>query len=98
MSDYIEKRTFARSPAHCRLSFNLIDRDGVRDGSCLDVSAAGILFITDRPVEPGRAVEIRTSPDNPNTPPLTAFAEITRCIPDERGFQIAAAIKGIKAD
>lgn len=99
MNDYTEKRSFARSRAHCRLNYTLIDQEGAHEGICQDFSAAGIQFIADQPVDHGRVVEIRTFPDNPSTPPLTAFAEVTRCTPvGERGFQIAAAIKGIKAD
>lgn len=99
MNDQTEKRTFARTETHCRIRYTVADQDQVLDGVCLNISAAGILFRSEQLIERGRAVEIHTFPDNPATPPLTAFVEILRCKPQgEYGYQIAAAIKGIKAN
>jgi len=99
MTEHTEKRHFPRAEARCRIRYKPVESGPSLEGVCLNISAAGIVFQTNEPMEVGRAVELRTYPNNPTTPPLTAYVEILRCKSQaDRGFHIAAAIKAIKAD
>ncbi|HUL13235.1 MAG TPA: PilZ domain-containing protein [Methylococcaceae bacterium] len=92
-----EKRSFGRMNANCRMSFRRAVSGMVHEGWCINISGAGILFQANLPVEPGRAVEIHTMPNDKITPPLTAFIEVVRCTrTDAEHYWIAGAIKGIK--
>jgi hypothetical protein len=99
MTEYTEKRHFPRAEARCRIRCTPVESGPCQEGVCLNISAAGIVFQTNQAMEVGRAAELRTYPDNPATPPLTAYVEILRCKGlAHRGFQIAAAIRAIKAE
>lgn len=98
MMEFEENRHFTRMQAHCRMTFKRADAGAIHEGLCLNISGSGILFQSDRPVEPGKAMEIHTQPANKITPPLTAYIEVTRCTRTDGGFYlIAGAIKGIKS-
>jgi len=97
--EFEEKRAFSRMRANCRMSFKCVGAGTGSEGLCLDISGSGILFQTDRPVEPGRALEIRTLPKDKITPPMTAFIEVVRCTQTaQERYRIAAAIKAIKSE
>jgi hypothetical protein len=99
MLEYDEKRDFIRMRADCKMTFRLADTDVVYDGTCVNISGSGILFEADVPLEVGKAVEVRISPRNKVTPPLTAYIETLRCTGGETSrYRIAGAIKGIKSE
>jgi len=97
--EYKEKRPFVRMNANCRMTFRRADTSCEHAGVCLNISGSGVLFQADQPVEPGKAVEIHTIPNNRITPPLIAFIEVVRCsLTDDDHYLIAGAIKGIKSE
>jgi hypothetical protein len=99
MLDYDEKRDFIRMQAECKMSYRLAGEETYTDGSCVNISGSGILFKGPRPLEPGKAAEIHLDPENRITPPLTAYIEVIRCLPDGGGqYDIGGAIKGIKGE
>lgn len=99
MIEFEERRTFSRMRANCRMRFKRVGNETSSEGVCLDISGSGILFQSDRPVEPGRALEIHTLPKDKITPPMTAFTEVVRCTPiAQERYRIAAAIKAIKSE
>ncbi len=100
MIEFEEKRPFSRINANCRMTFKHADAEAMHDGLCINISGSGILFQADNPVEPGKAIEIHTLPNNAATPPLTAFIEVVRCTEvNNRGhYHIAGTVKGIKSE
>lgn len=94
-----EKRDFMRMSTNCQLIFNEIGSKETFNGTCLDLSGAGISFETARNVEAGQAFEISIIPEKDFTPPLDALIEVIRCKQvSTTTWQVAASIKGIKGN
>lgn len=94
-----EKRDFMRMDAHCRMTFKKPGSEIVSNGTCLNLSGAGLKFETDQKVETGHAYEICIIPEKDVTPPLDALIEVIRCEQtSETKWQVAASIKGIKGN
>lgn len=92
-----DKRNFTRIGAECEMTFNRPDDSEQGIGKSVNLSAAGILFQTQTPLEPGISLEICVKPVNEITPPLHALIEVIRVVPVENGvFEIAGTIQGIK--
>lgn len=97
MLEYDEKRNYIRMDVDCEIKFKLADSDETMIGRCTNLSGAGVSFTTDRPFDPGLAMEVSITPKNNITPPMTAFIEVVRCEKETDGqYQIAASIKSIK--
>lgn len=98
MIDYKERRRFPRVKANCAMSFKRVACGSQAHALCMDISASGLMFEADEPVEPGRALEVRTFPGDRITPPITALVEVLRCTETGHGrYRIAGAIRGIKS-
>jgi len=96
--DYEEKRRFPRMKCNCAMSFKRVASGNQAHARCVDISASGIQFEGEEPVELGRALEIRTFPADRITPPITALVEVVRCTEASQGrYRIACVIKGIKS-
>ncbi len=97
MLEYNEKRDYIRMDVDCEITYKLADSDTVYTGNCTSLSGAGVSFISESSYDIGLAMEIKVLPKNSVTPPMTAFIEVVRCIPQENGsFEIAASIKSLK--
>ncbi|GAB6068732.1 hypothetical protein JCM13664_20530 [Methylothermus subterraneus] len=70
----------------------------VFEATCQNLSGGGISFVSPRPIEIGKALEIKIAPANPITPPLEAFVEVLRVEERDGEYEVAAAIKGIKSE
>lgn len=83
--------------AECEMTFTRPDSDVQGHGKSVNLSAAGILFQTREPLEPGISLNICVKPVNDITPPLHALIEVIRVVPVDNGvFEVAASIQGIK--
>lgn len=96
MQEYDEKRHVTRIPTDCGMHFRYVGIDKVFEGQCVNISGTGILFRSNCEIPLGRALEIRTLPTCRSTPPVIAFVEVVRCVPDYNGFRVAGLIRGIK--
>ncbi len=97
MLEHEERRRFIRMQTQCKMTFRFPQSDEEYSATCRNLSGAGVMFTADRPVEPGRALEIRIEPVNAVTPPLEAFVEVLRVEERDGEYAIAAEIKGIKS-
>lgn len=98
MNEYQERRRFPRIKANCALTFKRVACGNQAHALCVDISASGILFEAEEPVDLGRALEVRTFPADRITPPITALVEVNRCVRTAQGrYRIAGAIMGIKS-
>lgn len=100
MSEYDEKRDYGRMDVDCGITYRLADSDIIQHARCTSISGAGLSFIAEQAVELGKAMEIRLFPGRSMTPPLVAFIETVRSSRQavDGQYEIAAAIKGIKAN
>ncbi|MBM3202639.1 PilZ domain-containing protein [Candidatus Woesearchaeota archaeon] len=93
-----EKRDFIRMQSYCKMQFRMAGSENFMTAYCKNISGSGILFLSDLPLEPGKAAEVFIDPENRITPPLTAYIEIIRCESiHDREYEIAGSIKGIKS-
>ena len=72
---------------------SLVDIDsGARSTAVLsDLSAGGMSFYTEAPVEIGAEVEVGIVPPLAITPPLYARAQVLRCVPANGQYRVAVA-------
>lgn len=99
MLQHGEKRTYTRMETNCKMTYKFPESEQRHEATCINLSGAGILFKATDDIEVGRAVEICVMPENNITPSMTAFIEVTRSSPTEdKKYEIAASIKGIKAN
>lgn len=97
MLEYDEKRDFIRMEVDCEINFKLVDSPETKRGRCSSLSGSGVSFLADTPYDIGLAMEINILPQNPVTPPMTAFIEIVRCIQKKQDeYEIAGSIKSLK--
>ncbi len=97
MLEYDEKRSYIRMEIDCDITYRLADSDEVHHGRCSSISGAGVLFISDRFFDPGKAMEINVIPKNTVTPSMTAFIEVIRSSrQDDGSYEVAGTIKSIK--
>lgn len=92
-----EKRHHTRITLGGEIDFKMAGSAEQQRGHCKSISGAGVSFICQKAISPGKAAEIHLDKGSFGSP-ITAFVEIIRCTPlsDHNHFEIAAAIKGIK--
>jgi c-di-GMP-binding flagellar brake protein YcgR len=97
MLEYDEKRNYIRMEVDCDITYKIADSETLYQGRCTSISGAGVSFIADQFLTPGKAMEINVIPKNAITPPMTAFIEVIRCTKqDNNNYEIAATIQSIK--
>lgn len=92
MIDYAEKRDFQRMTLDSVLEYQLTGEDEAHHGKVKNLSATGVMFVSSQAIAPGSQVNIRLSPVNPITPPMSAEISITRCDKQEDDFLLAGEI------
>ncbi|MFA5984679.1 MAG: PilZ domain-containing protein [Methylococcaceae bacterium] len=98
MLEYDEKRNYIRMDVDCDITYKLAGIEQTNVGRCTSISGAGVSFITDQAIEPGKAMEIHIIPKNAITPPMTAFIEVVRSTLQDGYYEIAGTIKSIKGE
>ena len=97
MLEYDEKRDYIRMDVDCDITYKLADSGDKKTGRCTSLSGSGVSFIADSDFDIGLAMEVNVLPQNPLTPPMTAFIEVVRNTPQQDGsVEIAATIKSLK--
>jgi hypothetical protein len=99
MIDYSEKRDFLRMTMDCPARYRL--QDGEASGSAMvrNLSAGGILLLTDHPIEAETQVTIRVTPVKAITPPLSAVLSVVRCEPTADGrYAVGCAIARVLSE
>ena len=93
---YTEKRSFMRVNTDSKLSYKEHGSDTIHQGHCLNLSAAGVLFVGQHQMTPGTLVDINITPEVEVTEPLNATVQVVRTqLNDGGGYAIAGEIKVI---
>lgn len=93
MVDYSEKRDFQRMTLDCSLDYQKYGEDRVYQGQVKNLSATGILFITKDSIPLGVNIQIKLTPVNTITPPMSADVKISRCDKHSDGeYHVAGVI------
>ncbi len=91
--DYDEKRDFRRMAAQHALQFRNLEDGEEGQGTCINLSATGILFSADQPLPTGTRLQIEMTPPYAVVAPFDAEVEVVRATPrEEGGYEIAGRI------
>lgn len=77
-----DKRDFIRMSIDARIVFNRINSKSEHSAKTKDLSATGLRFITDIPVDIGEQLEVAIYPGTDLTPPLLATMTVVRVFRD----------------
>lgn len=97
--NFSEKRRFIRMKMDCPVQFHEVDSEQVLTGTCVDLSASGVLVQCDQFYPLGTKLRIEVMPKLALSPSLTALIEIKRIspIPQSRSYRFAGVIEEIDA-
>lgn len=96
MHEYIEKRDFLRMGVDCPARFRIQGTDGVTNAVVKNLSASGLLILTQQEISPGTRLLVHIAPSNNITPPLAATVNVLRSEPATAGgYEMACTIEKI---
>ena len=92
--DYDEKRDFIRMAANHALQYSEVGTQQTHQGTCINLSATGILFTTDQPLALGTELAVNITPQYSVVSPFDAVIKVTRAEVNgaDGQFQIAGEI------
>ncbi len=95
--EYDEKRDFIRMAADHVLQYQIQDSAERHQGTCLNLSATGILFRTDQNLSAGTQLSINITPQYSVVTPFKADVDVIRSTPtdNEGQYEIAGKITAI---
>lgn len=79
MAEFSEKRDFHRMTLENAFEYRLLDKDQLHQGVIKNLSATGVLFVTNHSIPPATKLRIKISPQNQITPPMQADITVVRC-------------------
>lgn len=92
-----EKRNYIRMRVDCRVLYKEQMSDAQYEAKGKDLSGAGVLFETDRPLLQGQLLEISVLPDQKNIAPLDATVQVVRIVPVDNGeYEVGVRIQSMK--
>ena len=89
-----DRRRMPRMRLECVMEFKIEGSEETVEGYARTVSAGGLSFESDRPLEPGTRLEILVDPPLRLTAPLTGVVEVRRCAPADTGRGLPYAVAG----
>jgi hypothetical protein len=92
-----EKRNFRRMTMDCPVSYQLVNSPNQKMGTCINLSANGILFECDDKYPIGTRININVSPDLAISPSFSAVMEVIRVnsTSNKQGYQLAGTLENI---
>jgi len=94
---YAEKRDFIRMSMDCPVTYQLLESSNQKTGTCINLSAKGILFHCDDPFPLGTLLKVGVSPRLAISPPFSAIVKVVRSKKHDSqdGHLLAGAIQEI---
>ncbi|HEY5604286.1 MAG TPA: PilZ domain-containing protein [Gammaproteobacteria bacterium] len=94
--DYSEKRGFIRIKTQSKIEYRVMGSQETYSGECINLSAGGVLFTSERRVEPGTLMKITITPQLHMVNPLDATIKVVRTQNNaDGGFAIAGQIRDL---
>jgi len=95
--DYQEKRDFIRMSMNCPLTYQSVDSYNQKTGTCVNLSAKGILFQSDDQYPLGTMLKVNVMPKLAISPPFSAIIKLLRVQPKQNndGFLLAGTIEEV---
>ena len=75
---YAEKRNFKRLDMNCPVSYQLMGGSSTKTGTCINLSASGVLLACDESYPVGTKININVSPKPSISPIFSAVMEVVR--------------------
>ena len=95
--NYTEKRNFIRMNTESRITYKILGSNDAYHGTCINLSAAGVLFTSSQQVPLGTKMEINITPELKLTGPLNATIEVVRSqVNDNGSYAIAGQITSFR--
>lgn len=90
-----DKRDYIRMSIESEVSFNRPGNNTMFSGKTVDLSATGIRFITQTPVQVGELLEVVVKPGIDVTPPLSSTMAVVRVVQSEDGqdYDVAGVMR-----
>jgi len=93
---FAEKRDYIRMTMDCPVKYQSLNGEGKKEGTCLNLSAKGVLFRCNDQYPVGTMLRIDVSPRLSISPPFFALIKVLRVSSaTESGYQIAGSIQEI---
>ncbi len=94
---YDEKRDFMRVPVVCELALEKLPDGGCFTATGRNLSAGGVLFHTDQPLQTGDRLEMHIDSGQSLFPDLDATIEVVRveALADSGHYAVGSAIRNI---
>lgn len=94
---HAEKRNFKRLLMNCPVSFQLVNSSNRKMGTCIDLSADGILFQCDDKYPIGTKINVHVSPELSISPSFSAMMKVVRVesASAKGGYKVAGILEGI---
>jgi len=91
---YSEKRDYMRMVMNCPATFNEVDEERMVNGTCVNLSAKGVLISTHVYFPAGTLLEVHVQPSLSKSPTFDAVVEVVRVDQpaDSRMFGLGARI------
>ena len=94
--EYSEKRDFIRMFIEAPIEYCIKGSNDWKKGVGKDLSASGMAFTVDDPVNEGDLIEIKLKPSTDVTPPLEATVKVIRSIANDSGsYDLSTIIEEI---
>jgi len=92
-----EKRNFKRLEMDCPVSYQVVSSPNLKMGTCINLSATGILFECDDRYPVGTRIKISVSPQLEISPSFSAVLEVKRVIAgsSRETYQLAGTLEDI---
>lgn len=89
-----EKRNFKRVPMGCPASFQVMNTQAKKMGTCINISAGGVLLECDYRYPVGTKMNISLTPERSVEPYFSAVMEVVRVRPSNNhdGFQLGGLL------
>lgn len=90
-----DKRGFIRMAIDSRMTFKRLNSDYTHDGQMQDLSATGLRFTTQQPLDVGEILEITIIPGLDITPPMQTVMAVVRVTHDGNNnrYEVAGVIR-----
>ncbi len=95
---HAEKRNFKRLIMNCPVSFQLPHSPHTRTGTCINLSADGILFQADDKYAIGTKININVTPELDISPSFSAVMKVVRVetASNKEGYYLGGVLDGIR--
>ena len=92
---HTEKRHFKRLNMNCAASYQVLNNPNRKMGTCINLSAGGLLLECDDAYPVGTKINVSVSPNPMQPPTFTALMKVVRVAAVSESFQLGGVLESI---